>query len=434
MPFNAGAENGIVSLADFNVRDDGTDQTEAIQQAIDSTPVGGSLIIPPTSEGFTTGPLIIDKPMRMAGTTRTGSRLNPTPDATGYLFTLQRNADSSLWEESHGYGVELANLHLDGGQRGPAVGAIKADLIDRLCIDYVQVRGFRHEALNLYRSCREGEIRGLYARGCGDATHPTLNLSDRHVGDQHNNLTFDGCRFLYGFGDLVWIKPVVSTTAVRAVFFNGCMFHNMIPANVGTEYPEEGTELSGRLFDVADARNIVVSNSRLHASGYGQPLALIRKGANGASSVNSLIVNASVLGAVHAATINATADDSSDTFTSADHNLGTGALVRTSGGGLSDATDHWVIRVDADTFQLTSSLADAEAGTPIPLTTSGPATVIAQQRHLDLHHGYVVVSGGSHFEFSANRAHVINRTGDPARVVTDGVLVSTATTTVESTR
>jgi hypothetical protein len=78
-----------------------------------------------------------------------------------------------------------------------------------------------------------------------------------------------------------------------------------------------------------------------------------------------------------------TADAVTDIFTSAAHGFVTGLKVQVSnsGGalpaGLSAATDYFVIRLTADTFQLATSLADALAGTPQLITTNGTGTQTA---------------------------------------------------------
>lgn len=69
-------------------------------------------------------------------------------------------------------------------------------------------------------------------------------------------------------------------------------------------------------------------------------------------------------------------DPATDIVTSASHGLETGMVYRltTSGGlpaGLATGTDYWIIKIDADTFQLASSLANAQAGTAVDFTTAG---------------------------------------------------------------
>ncbi len=78
---------------------------------------------------------------------------------------------------------------------------------------------------------------------------------------------------------------------------------------------------------------------------------------------------------------NFTADSTTDHLTSAAHPLNTGdgpLQVQNSGGGLpgglSAATNYYAIKIDANTFELASSLANALAGTQIDITTNGTGT------------------------------------------------------------
>ena len=77
---------------------------------------------------------------------------------------------------------------------------------------------------------------------------------------------------------------------------------------------------------------------------------------------------------------NFTADATSDVCTKATHGFKTGLKVQVSnsGGalptGLSAATDYFVIYVSASTFQLATSLVNAQAGTAINITTNGTGT------------------------------------------------------------
>lgn len=72
-----------------------------------------------------------------------------------------------------------------------------------------------------------------------------------------------------------------------------------------------------------------------------------------------------------------------DTVTVASHNLATGygPLQLTTAGtlpaGLSPLTNYWIIRVNANTLQFAASLADALAGTPVPITDDGTGTFLA---------------------------------------------------------
>ncbi len=81
------------------------------------------------------------------------------------------------------------------------------------------------------------------------------------------------------------------------------------------------------------------------------------------------------------ADFNFTADNTTDILTAAAHTLQTGDgpfQLTNSGGalpaGLSTLTDYWIIRLDANTFQFATSLANALAGTFVNFTTNGTGT------------------------------------------------------------
>lgn len=75
-----------------------------------------------------------------------------------------------------------------------------------------------------------------------------------------------------------------------------------------------------------------------------------------------------------------TADDASDTFTTAAHGYTTGlkGQASNSGGalptGLSGATDYFVIVLTSSTFKLATSLANALAGTALTISSNGTGT------------------------------------------------------------
>lgn len=76
-----------------------------------------------------------------------------------------------------------------------------------------------------------------------------------------------------------------------------------------------------------------------------------------------------------------TADNTTEIFTIAAHGLQTGDgpfQVSNSGGGLpaglSALTDYYIIKIDANTFYLATSLANALAGTHLSITTNGTGT------------------------------------------------------------
>jgi hypothetical protein len=91
----------------------------------------------------------------------------------------------------------------------------------------------------------------------------------------------------------------------------------------------------------------------------------------------SAIVNWTGGGTVSAVTLPfSDVDTSTDEFTEVGHGFETGlALQVSTDGGLPNplavSTTYYVIKIDADTFQLATSLANANAGTQIDITTQG---------------------------------------------------------------
>jgi len=422
---DAGEVRGATSLADFDAVPDwdfarqvGTDSTDAFQAAVDATPEFGVLRVPsaPAGFGYAIGNLTIDKVLRIEGASRMGARIAAYPGTTGYLFNISRSGDYQ--EESHGYGVELARLHMDGNRREEDCGAITVDRVDRLVFDSLQIRHFQREAIRLYKSVRESEFRSVYVRFCGGPDYAALDLSDEHDGDQHNNLTFSGCRVMFSYGPSLKCKPVASSNAVRNVFFQGCTFHGLVAApptgTTGFTYDVTGREFESPLLDVRGGRRFFFVGSRLHASGKGQPVVLMADGAAGASTVNDVTITACSIGrAGSSTTVEGTAAD--DVVAAEGHGFGTGAVIRTSDWGLDADTDYWVIRVDKDSFSLASSITNAFDGTALSLS-DGAGTVTPQQVAVSVHNGRLSVDGGTTFDEDTNRAHIVNRTLSTANV------------------
>lgn len=84
-----------------------------------------------------------------------------------------------------------------------------------------------------------------------------------------------------------------------------------------------------------------------------------------------------------------TVANASDLFTKVAHGFATGQAVRvvTTGGlptGLAVDTDYYVIRIDADTFKLAATAADALVPTPINITSDGTGTLTVNALTNDL--------------------------------------------------
>lgn len=115
-----------------------------------------------------------------------------------------------------------------------------------------------------------------------------------------------------------------------------------------------------------------------------------------------------------------TAAAATDLLTKVAHGLETGdGLVNVSNaggalpGGLAAATSYWAIRVDADTFKLATSLANAYAGVAIDITSDGTGTqtlsdTASTQRGID-----------GHFTYEASQAET-NHDAPETSVIIDG--------------
>lgn len=99
-----------------------------------------------------------------------------------------------------------------------------------------------------------------------------------------------------------------------------------------------------------------------------------------------------------------------NTITETGHDLTTGLKVRVSnsGGGLpsglSGSTDYFVIVVDEDTYKLASSLANAQAGTAIDITTQGTGTHTLEPQ--------AVAGGNFRLQGSNDGVHWVNDSND----------------------
>lgn len=114
-----------------------------------------------------------------------------------------------------------------------------------------------------------------------------------------------------------------------------------------------------------------------------------------------------------------TATHGTETFTAVAHGLETGdgpirlTTTTTLPAGLSLATDYWVIKVDADNFQLAASLADAYAGTEVPISDNGTGTHTLSDT-ADTERGI-----WGHFSYLATQAET-NHDGPESVIIVDG--------------
>lgn len=423
------------AVADFDIATGVpvTDSTSAIQQAITNCPIGGLVLIPPAPPGksYYCGKVTINKTLTIAGLNRYGSRVTAKAGTVDAIFDLVW--DASGLEENHKYGVTLKDLYIDGNRRTVTAAGIRINIYDRVTIDNVQIRNFQRQAVLVQQSLRESYIRGLYVKWCGSVGYPAIDINDSYIGDGSNNIMFDACHWVYSLGPTLRIEKSAGFAA-RSIFFNNCMLHGVAEISMagpdfhdngdGVLYPVSGTELEAPLIDLASVRDIYFTNCRIHATGYGQPHIMVRESVGGIVTAKLVAANMCSFGDWQARTL-AAVSAAANVFTSANHRLGTGALVRVTGSSLSTTVDYWVIKLSANTFSLASTRANAFLGTAVAVVDASGITVTCQNRVLDLDIPFVGNGGAivsNSFALSANqRAVIINRTTVPTAAVTSAV-------------
>lgn len=410
------------AVADWEVATQtGTDNTASFQAAIDATPFGSALYVPPAPFGFGygVGELTRSDPIIIAGGTRFASRLIAHPDYDGWMFNFVTPGDHT--EEAHIYGPSLVNLYLDGGRREVDMGGIRFFAVDRTLIENCQVRNFQRSGIFGERSHRESTFRDVYMKWNGGPDYPAINYTHDSATDGHNNLVFDRVTTLFSFGESIHIETISGLSA-RVFQFTDCMIHGFAYTQIegetdhaedgdGTVYPVTGRELENPLIDIVAARDITFTACRLHAPGYGQPTIMVRDG--DVALPKSVVVTTTSFGDHPTHAISAVI--ASNVFTAVDHHFGTGALVRITNSAISTTTDYWVIRLDEDTFSIAESWQDAFDSTVFAVADDASVTVTAQRRYIDLNSD---AAGNASATVTASlaqtagmRAVIINRTG-----------------------
>lgn len=390
-----------------------TDDTAAWEACYTALPIGGTMIVPPGES--VVGAFEIRKAMTLQGG-GAFSRVLPPASGSGWCIEVLGAAGAETLENDCVYGVKLENFGLEGRARAVDFGGIRLRDVQRSTIEGVHVANFQRAAMFWQRRVRNNRFVDVVMKGCADldGTYPAhITIDSTDTADGTNNNYLIGVESVNPFGDHVLARKSNTSSSIRNNFFVDCMFHGVDVGDGAFESYGETLTADYRCTSrvvVQNARNTVLTNCRFNVTGPGQPFILSREYPS-VTTVNGLVVQGASFGAVD--TLAATFTASGDVLTSAGHGLATGALVRvsTSGtlpSGLSAATDYWVIRADADTFELATSRADAEAGTQVTLSSagSGTHTVTAQEMQVLTEYGSVRV-GPSIFEGTMNRKPVV---------------------------
>lgn len=427
MPFTEGngghvVEHNILASHGRDVRrygavgDGVADDTQAFADAIEDCPVGGIVYVPGLTFLVDPDAIVIDKPMRLQGAGQYLARIKARPGSTGYMVTVQVG---SIIQFGHQYGTTIDGLFLDGNGRQDGVGGLKMVGCDRFVVSDLRSAHFQRAALEIGNGVREGSFHNIYLRASGNDDEGQLNAVEGASLDEHNNLHFSSLFSVYPFGDCIRWDGAPEDNS-RNIYMTNVMLHGLGDASPNADGYTYGGEViesfSTRCLWVNQVKGFNISNVRFHLSGGGQPSVQVMPGTSVAIS-NSVFGSAGRLwsGAV-------VADADADTLTASDVGLFTQARIRFTTTGTLPAplvvdTDYFVIRVDADTFKVATSLANASAGTAVNITDTGGGTHTAvSQRH------HVAASGRldmSNINFDGNapdgRAHIIVDSGGTVR-------------------
>jgi hypothetical protein len=205
------ANTGIVSVTDplYGATGDGsTDDTTAVQAAIDSLGSTGGVIFFPSAT-YIIDNLDIYVPLTFMGAGRS-TILKAKSDATGSMIHINGgHASATSNREGYLYGVIIRDMMFSGNERTPTVGALKFSTLDHCIFENLWIERFKGPALNLYTAVRECTFRNIHTRWNGNEAsgEPDIWIKDQVAAstDSHNGNTFDNIYSVYTMGDRIII-------------------------------------------------------------------------------------------------------------------------------------------------------------------------------------------------------------------------------------
>lgn len=278
-------ESENITSKDFGALCNGSsNDTVALQAAINATPVGGKLRIV-AGHCKVTG-LTINKPITIlgdgfgsltAGATNNlyvgGTRISPFGAVNGYLITIQK--DSILNNERQLYGVNLSDIYFEGGQRNAATGGLKISNLDHSYFQNLKFESFQRSAINLSSAVRESTFDRISTKFCGNNTvkgydpvnnYPAIAIIDVGTSDGTNQIKFTNSNIVYSLGDSVVIDSLSGAWGgVRQITFRDTMFHGVFPRMV-SQIPGAAGRITSRqsqfshIISAADKVNLFGGN------------------------------------------------------------------------------------------------------------------------------------------------------------------------------
>lgn len=284
-----------INVAWHGATGDGTtDDTTAVQAAIDAAEDGGAIYFPETDDHYAVGNLSIKRPLTVFGDS-SRTLIKPVSGTTGYLFNIDGSLSGAVLSyENHIQGVAFRDIGLEGSLRVEDCGAFYLKRLEQFTFCNVSVENFTRESYNCYASVREGKWIGGHARYCGNKTagtsYPSVNLEHQeNVGEAHNNLLFIGFFNVYPLGDHFWYDTIAAaTTVVRKIRHTDCLYHGIVSTIDGsgnnpfnaTWTTEQKTTQHQR---IRSCNDVTFQNTRNFVKGDGVASILLEAGSNTAN-------------------------------------------------------------------------------------------------------------------------------------------------------
>jgi hypothetical protein len=262
----------VISVTDHGAVGDGsTDDTTAIQAAIDANP-GQSIFFPKGS--YVISNITINEPVVLygesvsenpaSGNTLAGTRLLAKSGSTGSMITVDRGSTYKSYNE-HLPGVGFRSLHIDGNDRGVDVAAFDISWVDHLVMEDVYIEDVKYQAILCNTSVRESWFNRVQTRFCGSVadSKPCLDLRETSTADAHNMLSFNDCLFIFSLGHTVQIDNFdTSTTKPRDISFNNCFTHGVVSAQDTFPYTFTDAQKKLKHMIIGDVGRIFSNNSK----------------------------------------------------------------------------------------------------------------------------------------------------------------------------
>jgi hypothetical protein len=281
---------GAVNVRWFGAVSDGvTDSSSEVQAAVNAS---NYLHFPGGQWVF--GDIAVNTPIKIVGETVSSEVDHDYMDYTTKLIVAPAStsifdisADTVKDREGRLYGVSFSGISFDGQERTISATALVTSMLDNLLVENCSFVAIKNGVLKASDSLREGTFRNVWTRYCGDADsgNPQFRiLIDGDSDRSSNNIYFENVFSIYALGDHFSFDKINTTTnleTIKAINFDNCMFHGIVPAKDGSPYTFTTAQKSSKIIDCGGVDRLKVNNSTVTACGFESPAFHIRSSTTG---------------------------------------------------------------------------------------------------------------------------------------------------------